>query len=73
MTRQTKADLVWQIATALHVEVPRMSTGSTEPRAIFDLINEGCGLGIAADDKTKPDIDIVWPFKTKVPPEVGCS
>jgi len=43
MKRQ-KADVVREIATAIGVEVPPMSTGSTEPRAIFDLVDEALGL-----------------------------
>ncbi|WP_416954963.1 hypothetical protein ACNKF0_00080 [Nocardioides sp. T5] len=51
----TKADIVWDIALQLGVEPPKMSTGSTEPRAIFDLINDTLGLGLAAR-LTKPEI-----------------
>lgn len=51
----TKADFVWTIATRLGVEPPKMSTGSTEPREIFDLVNEQLGLGI--DPRlTKPEM-----------------
>ncbi|KAB7745567.1 hypothetical protein GA707_06565 [Nostocoides sp. F2B08] len=51
----TKADLVWTIAIRVGVEPPRMSTGSTEPREIFELVNESLGLGID-DSLTKPDV-----------------
>ena len=52
---KNKADLVWDIAWCLGVEAPRMSTGSTEPREIFDLANEVLGLGIEPG-LTKPEI-----------------
>jgi hypothetical protein len=51
----TKADIVWDIAVKLGVEAPKMSTGSTEPREIFDLVNETLGLGIDGS-LTKPDM-----------------
>lgn len=41
-----KADLVQDIAKMLGVEAPRMSTGSTEPKAIFTLANDRLGLGL---------------------------
>lgn len=51
----TKADIVWNIAIKLGVEAPKMSTGSTEPREIFDIVNDRLGLGI--DSRlTKPDM-----------------
>ena len=51
----TKADIVWNIAIKLGVEAPKMSTGSTEPREIFEIVNETLGLGI--DGRlTKPDM-----------------
>lgn len=51
----TKADIVWTIAVRLGVEPPKMSTGSTEPREIFEIVNEALGLGIDAR-LTKPDM-----------------
>ncbi len=51
----TKADIVWSIAISLGVEPPKMSTGSTEPREIFEIVNDALGLGIDAR-LTKPDI-----------------
>ncbi|WP_146826665.1 hypothetical protein [Aeromicrobium flavum] len=46
---------MWEIADRLGVEVPKMSTGSTEPREIFVLVNRYLGLGI--DEKqTKPEL-----------------
>lgn len=41
-----KVDIVVEIAHRIHVEPPRMSTGSTEPRAIFALVNDQLGLGV---------------------------
>lgn len=41
-----KADIVAEIAHALSVAAPPMSTGSTEPREIFTLVNDRLGLGI---------------------------
>lgn len=54
-TVSTKAEIVWGIAVELGVEVPKMSTGSTEPREIFDLVNDVLGLGIEGG-LTKPEI-----------------
>ena len=53
--RIQKKDVVTEIAAALGKEAPRMSTGSTEPRAIFDLVNEELALGLSTD-LTKPQI-----------------
>jgi hypothetical protein len=44
--RRTKEHVVNEIAEMLGVEAPRMSTGATEPKAIFVLVNEGLGLGL---------------------------
>lgn len=52
---RTKADIVWEISAKLGVEAPKMSTGSTEPRAIFDIVNDNLGLGIDVEC-TKPEI-----------------
>lgn len=51
----TKADIVWDIAIRLGVDAPKMSTGSTEPREIFEIVNHTLGLGIDAS-LTKPDM-----------------
>lgn len=51
----TKADIVWDIAIRLGVEAPKMSTGSTEPREIFDIVNDALGLGIDVR-LTKPEM-----------------
>lgn len=41
-----KVDIVVEIANRIGVAAPRMSTGSTEPREIFVLVNERLGLGV---------------------------
>ncbi|MGO1316500.1 MAG: hypothetical protein ACTMIR_05645 [Cellulomonadaceae bacterium] len=53
--RVQKKDIVTEIADALGREVPKMSTGSTEPRAIFDMINEELALGLS-NKLTKPQV-----------------
>lgn len=50
----TKEDVVQSIAVVIGVDPPEMSTGSTEPRRIFELINTQLGLGIEVD-RTKPE------------------
>lgn len=52
---ETKADIVTEIAQRLGTPTPRMSTGSTEPREIFELANEVLGLGIPSG-LTKPEL-----------------
>lgn len=47
----TKRAIVEEIADLIGVSAPKMSTGSTEPRQIFELINIQLGLGI---DPTTP-------------------
>jgi hypothetical protein len=50
-----KVDIVVEIAHRIGVDPPRMSTGSTEPRGIFELINDRLGLG--ADTRLgKPEL-----------------
>ena len=44
--KRTKADIVGEIAAILGVDPPPMSTGSTEPRAIFVAVNRELGLGL---------------------------
>lgn len=51
----TKQEVVESISRAIGVDAPEMSTGSTEPRAIFELINLQLGLGIELD-RTKPQL-----------------
>ena len=41
-----KIDIVYELAHEIGVPPPPMSTGSTEPRLIFVLINDRLGLGI---------------------------
>ena len=41
-----KVEIVGEIARVIGVAAPPMSSGSTEPRAIFDLVNDRLGLGI---------------------------
>ena len=53
--RIQKKDVVAEISAALGKETPRMSTGSTEPRLIFDLVNEELALGLPSG-LTKPQI-----------------
>lgn len=53
--RVQKKDVVGEIAVVLGQETPRMSTGSTEPRAIFDLVNQELALGLPPG-LTKPQI-----------------
>ncbi|WP_129336315.1 hypothetical protein [Cellulomonas endophytica] len=53
--RTTKRDLVSQIADRLGVPAPKMSTGSTEPKEIFLLVNDVLGLGLDGG-LTKPEL-----------------
>ena len=46
MAKETKQDVVRDIASLIGIEAPPMSTGSTEPREIFVRINECLGLGL---------------------------
>ena len=41
-----KVEIVGEIAHLIGVPAPHMSTGSTEPREIFDLVNNRLGLGL---------------------------
>lgn len=50
-----KSDIVAAIADLLGVPAPRMSTGSTEPREIFDLVNSTLGLRLDSS-LTKPEL-----------------
>lgn len=54
MRRVQKEDVVKEIARALGREAPKMSTGSTEPREVFDIVNEELGLGLSRR-LTKPE------------------
>lgn len=55
MSRRVKADVVSEIADIIGVPAPPMSTGSTEPKTIFLLVNEAFGLGISPG-QTKPEM-----------------
>ena len=55
MRSRTKKDLITEIAVLIGVDAPPMSTGSTEPRRIFELVNEQLGLGIEMD-LPKPEL-----------------
>lgn len=50
-----KGDLVIAISQLIGVDPPRMSTGSTEPREIFCLVNSQLGLGLDPGG-TKPQL-----------------
>ena len=52
----TKEELVAEIAGLLGVRPPPMSTGSTEPRRIFELVNEVLGIGLPVEHLTKPEL-----------------
>jgi len=47
---------VQQIAARLGVEAPPMSSGSTEPKRIFELVVEELGLELDSRTLTKPDL-----------------
>ena len=44
---RSKMEIVDELARRIGVEAPPMSTGSTEPRAIFVLVNDRLGLGLS--------------------------
>lgn len=44
--KRLKVEIVGEIAHLIGVPAPQMSTGSTEPREIFDLVNVRLGLGL---------------------------
>ena len=46
MAKSTKKEIVDEIASLIGVAPPPFSTGSTEPREIFECINRELGLGI---------------------------
>lgn len=55
MSRRLKIEIVAEIAGYIGIEVPHMSTGSTEPRVLFDAVNIELGLGLPGDF-TKPQM-----------------
>lgn len=50
-----KVDFVHSIAHLIRIEVPHMSTGSSEPRELFTAVNEQLGLGLPST-ATKPEL-----------------
>lgn len=57
MAQELKVDVVWEIAKMIGVEAPHMSTGSTEPREIFDAVDKALGLGLRQSRRlTKPQM-----------------
>jgi hypothetical protein len=44
LKKVSKDDLVRYIAVKIGIPAPKMSTGSTEPREIFDAVDEALGL-----------------------------
>ncbi|KQO38894.1 hypothetical protein [Aeromicrobium sp. Leaf245] len=57
MAQELKVDIVWEIAAMIGIEAPHMSTGSTEPREIFDAIDQALGLGLQRERRlTKPQM-----------------
>lgn len=55
----TKAEIVAEIAKLLGRTAPRMSTGSTEPRAIFALVGDVLGLSLRGTTKQAMAREIV--------------
>ena len=53
--RMSKEDLIIEISSMLGITPPKVSTGSTEPKELFILINQLLGLAIS-DNLQKPDI-----------------
>ena len=53
--QEKKEDVVNEIAKLIGVKPPKMSTGSTEPKELFLLINQILGLGMDLS-KSKPDM-----------------
>ena len=57
MTKRTKQDVIDEIAAVLDIaEPPRVSTGSTEPREIFDLVSDILGIVTNSRLLTKPEL-----------------
>ena len=54
MTRNTKKEIVDEISSLIGVSPPAFSTGSTEPKEIFEIINRELGLGIDSGS-SKPE------------------
>lgn len=68
----TKTQIVERIADRLNVAAPPMSSGSTEPRRIFELVVEELGLAVDHTSLSKPDLahaiveqaDLTWSVVT---------
>jgi hypothetical protein len=54
MSNTTKKEVIDEISSLIGVSLPPLSTGSTESREIFEIINRELGLGIN-DASTKPE------------------
>ena len=55
--RRSKEEIVGEIAALIAAVPPKMSTGSTEPREIFELVNETLGLRVQRHKTlTKPEL-----------------
>ena len=55
-SRPTKLDLIVEIAHLIGRTAPAMSTGSTEPREIFESVNDELGLGLEMRRLDKPGL-----------------
>ena len=57
MTKPTKQSIIDEIAMLLGMQnAPKVSTGSTEPREIFDLISGNLGIVANGKQLTKPEL-----------------
>jgi hypothetical protein len=56
-SKKTKSELVAELAQLIGLkETPKMSTGSTEPRAIFDAVSDALGLRLNLQQLSKPEV-----------------
>ena len=55
VSRISKEELIIEIALMLDIPSPKLSTGSTEPKELFMLINDLLGLAIPSNIQ-KPDM-----------------
>ena len=55
VSRISKEELIIEIALMLDIPSPKLSTGSTEPKELFMLINDLLGLAIPSNVQ-KPDM-----------------
>jgi len=55
MSPRFKIDVVHDISAMIGISAPHMSTGSTEPRDLFDAVNLALGLGLE-QTLTKPEM-----------------